>query len=228
MNVVDVAQRSPEWFAARCGSLGGSSLHEIVARTKSGYAASRASRLATLAVERLTGRTTETFQTQAMLTGIEREPDARAAYEFMTNAEVVEVGLVRHPTIGWTHASPDGLVGDDGVLEIKAPQPAQHLATLLGQSIPDKYAVQVQWEMACTGRAWADFVSYNPEFPESMQLFIQRVERDDNRIAELESEVTAFLGELELTVHRLRSKYEPDNDRESILSNPLVQNMRAG
>jgi predicted phage-related endonuclease len=210
MIIVEVDQRSPEWFAARCGSLGASALHEILARTKSGYSASRANRLAALAIEQLTGRPMETFQTQAMLTGIEREPAARIAYEFYTNVDVVEVGLVRHPTIGGSHVSPDGLVGEDGLLEIKSPQPAQHLATLMGEPIADKYIAQVQWAMACTGRAWADFVSYNPDFPESMQLFIQRVERDDKRIAELEAEVVDFLGELRLVVHRLLAKYEPD------------------
>ena len=210
MNIVVFEQRSESWFAARCGSLGASALHEAVARTKTGYSASRSNRMAVLVIEQLTGQTQDTYQNAAMLAGIEREPMARAMYEFMTNESVVEIGMARHPTIAGTHASPDGLIGSDGVLEIKAPQPAQHLSTLMGEPIQNKYVLQVQWEMACTGRKWCDFVSFNPDFPPAMQLFIKRIDRDDIFIAALEKEVAEFLSELRDTVHRLRQKYEPE------------------
>lgn len=202
-----LTQGSDEWHAARCGSLGASVLHEVVARTKSGYSASRANRMATVIVERLTGATQPTFQSQAMLEGTEREPEARSLYEFMTDADVMLVGLVRHPTVQGTHASPDGLIGADGLIEIKCPQPAQHLATLLGEKLTDRYIVQMQWQMACTGRAWCDFVSFNPDFPEAMQLFVQRVKRDDKRITELGKEVVSFLGEVEDKLGALKSRY---------------------
>jgi len=167
--------------------------------------------MATLVIERLTGKPVEIFQTGAMQDGIEREPQARAMYEFMTNSAVEQIGLARHPNISGTHASPDGLVGRDGLLEIKSPQPAQHLATLLGEPIPGKYQTQMQWQMRCCDRAWTDFVSFNPDFPPSMQIFIERVHRDEEMIAALEKDVTEFLNELRDTVHRLKAKYDPDN-----------------
>lgn len=211
MNHLELIQGTDEWRAARAGSLGASSVHEAVARTKTGWGASRATRMATLVIERLTGQPQDTFQNAAMLHGVEMEPEARLNYEFMTNATVKQIGLVRHPSIHGTHASPDGLVGTDGLLEIKCPQPAGHLSTLSGQPIPDKYMIQMQWQMKCCARDWCDFVSYNPNFPESMRLFIKRVERDADRIAELETEVAEFLAEIENKVSELRAKYEPAN-----------------
>lgn len=207
MTVIDCIQGTDEWHAARCGSLGASAVHEVVARTKTGYSASRANRMATLIVERLTGVTQETYQNAAMLHGIETEPEARSLYEFMTDADVETVGLVLHPGINGTHASPDGLIGADGLVEIKCPQPAQHLATLLGEKIADKYVVQMLWQMACTERAWCDFVSYSPAFPESMQLFVERVHCDDKRISELSGEVTAFLAEVDDKLDALSRRY---------------------
>ena len=206
MDETDLIQRSDEWVKARIGSLGASCLHEIVARTKSGYSTSRANRLAALVVERLTGRPQDTYQNAAMLHGIATEPEARAAYEFYNGVTVQEVGLVRHPTIAGTHASPDGLVGDDGLLEAKCPQPAAHLAMLMGQLIPDKYVTQMLWQMACTGRAWCDFVSYCPAFPENLRLVVQRLPREPRRIVELELEVRAFMTELDKAVAALTEK----------------------
>jgi predicted phage-related endonuclease len=138
-----------------------------------------------------------------MLHGIETEPQARAAYAFEADVDVVEVGLVRHPKIAGTHASPDGLIGGEGLLEIKCPQPAAHLALLLGESIPDKYLVQMLWQMACAERGWCDFVSYNPAFPAHLRLLVKRIHRDDERIAQLEREVIAFLSELDAAARKL-------------------------
>lgn len=198
-------QRSSEWYAARCGSLGASSLHEAVARTKSGYSASRANLLARLAVERLTGAPQETYQNAAMQHGIDTEPDARSAYAFYHDVNVEEIGIVPHPSIAGTHASPDGLVGDDGLVEIKCPNSATHLDFLLTGAIPDKYVVQMLWQMACTGRKWCDFASYDPRFPEELRLRVKRLPRDNTRIAELEYEASSFLGELEAKLASLRS-----------------------
>ncbi len=139
--------------------------------------------------------------------GTEKEPDARAAYEFRTDATVAEIGFVVHPKIDASGASPDGLVGTDGLVEIKCPNTAGHLETLLGQEIAGKYITQMMWQMACTGRAWCDFVSYDPRMPENMRLFIKRVPRDDARIAELESEVAAFLLEMAVKLSQLNSLY---------------------
>jgi len=199
----NLIQRSPEWVAARLGSLGASAVHEVVARTKTGFAASRANRMAALILERLTGQPQAEYRSFAMDAGIEMEPEARAYYAFTKDTDVKEVGLIKHPTIQWTHASPDGLVGEDGGLEIKCPQPGEHLRTLLERTIPDKYMIQMQWGMACSGRQWWDYCSYNRHFPEHLRSFIQRVPRDDRRIKELEAAVIAFLGELDQALAKL-------------------------
>lgn len=203
----DLVQGSDEWKAARIGSLGASVVHEVITKTKSGYAASRANRMATVLLERLTGKSIDIFQTQAMQQGIEREPEARAAYCFLTDGKVTEVGIFKHPELKGTHASPDGLVGDNGLVEIKCPQPAQHLETLLSQQIPDKYIVQCLWQMRCTGRQWCDYVSYNPDFPVNMRLFIRRVPRDIARLDEIEKSVAGFLHELNHKFEELTNLY---------------------
>lgn len=203
-------QGSQEWFDARLGRVTASRVADVVAKTKSGYSASRANYAAQLIAERLTGTVAESYSNAAMQHGTDTEPQARMAYEFYRDADVVEVGFVAHPSIAETGASPDGLVKADGLVEIKCPNTATHIDTLLGGSVPGKYVTQIQWQLACTGRAWCDFVSFDPRLPESMRLFVQRVERDDERIAELEQEVTAFLGEVAEKVRALKSKYEPE------------------
>ena len=207
MQQLDLIQGTQEWRNARAGSLGSSSLHEVVARTKTGWSASRANRMSTLIVERLTGIPQETYVNAAMQDGIEREPEARAAYAFRTDADVVEVGIALHPSIKGTHASPDGLVGTDGLVEIKCPQQSAHLALLLGEAIPSKYLIQMQWQLRCCDRAWADFVSYNPSFPENMRLFIQRIKRDDGHISELESAVRQFIAEIDEKIAALNARF---------------------
>lgn len=200
-------QGTPEWHAARCGSLGASSIADALAKTKTGWGATRANVLARLAIERLTGQPQEGFQNQAMRDGIEREPEARAAYQFKRLVLVKQVGLIKHPTITGSHASPDGEVGSDGLLEIKAPTHATHMETLLGASIPQKYTYQMQWQMACAGRAWCDFASYHPAFPDNMKIHITRINRDDRHIAELEAQVREFLHELQMKLVELTARY---------------------
>ncbi len=204
-----IEQRSDAWFATRCGKVTASRIADLMAKTKSGPSASRKNYAAQLVLERLTGTVAQSFTNAAMQHGIDTEPLARDAYQQERLCTVEEVGFVDHPTIAMTGASPDGLIGDDGLVEIKCPQPAGHLETLLGQSAPEKYRLQMAWQMACTGRAYCDYVSYSPDFPEPMQIFVQRIERDDALIAELEREVAAFLAEIDDTVTRLRAAYEP-------------------
>lgn len=200
-------QRSEEWFMARHGKVTASRIADIVAKTKSGYSASRANYAAQLIAERLTGQTQESYTNAAMQWGTEQEPAARAAYEFYSDASVELCGFIPHPKIGMSGASPDGLVGDDGLLEIKCPNTATHIETLSGTKIPEKYITQMQWQMACTGRAWCDFVSFDPRMPEDMRAFIKRITRDDKRIAELEAEVSGFLSEVEAKVAELTKLY---------------------
>jgi len=196
-------QGSAEWLQARCGKVTASKVADLIAKTKSGWGASRANYMAQLIAERLTGNPAESFTSTAMQWGTDTEPQARAAYEFLTDATVAEVGLVPHPSIEDAAASPDGLVGDDGMLEIKCPNTSTHIDTLLGQKVPAKYMTQMQWQMACAERQWCDFVSFDPRMPAHLQMFVQRVERDDERIAELEKMVTEFIAELVAKIEQL-------------------------
>lgn len=205
MSDLDLIQGSDAWLEARVGSLGASRIAEAVARTKTGWGASRANLMAEMVAERLTGTPADRFTNAAMQWGTEKEPEARAAYEFLTDVDVAVVGIVRHPSIAGTHASPDGLVGGEGLVEIKAPNTATHIETLLSQKVAEKYVLQMQWQMCCTGRAWCDFVSYDPRMPERMRLFIKRVVRDQETIARLEKEVADFLKELEEKVATLNA-----------------------
>jgi len=205
-----IEQRSPEWFAARCGLVTASKVADVIARTKTGWGASRANYMAQLVAERLTGTVAESFTNAAMQWGTDMEPQARSTYEFFTNASVEETSFIVHPSIAETGASPDGYVGGDGLVEIKCPNTATHIETLLSGTVAGKYVTQIQWQLACTGRAWCDFVSFDPRMPATMSLFIKRVPRDDAMVASLEKDVSEFLTELRDTVSRLRAKYEAE------------------
>lgn len=200
-------QGTQEWLRERLGKVTASRIADMMAKTKSGWGASRANYAAQLVAERLTGNLTETFQNEAMRWGTEKEPEARAAYEWTTDCSVELVGFVPHPTIAMAGASPDGRVGTDGLVEIKCPGTAQHLATLLGEPIADKYIKQMQFQMACDGRQFCDWVSYDPRLPERMRLFVQRVERDSKLIFQIEHEVSEFLAEIDETISQLRKRY---------------------
>lgn len=198
-----IVQGSDAWFESRLGRVTASRVSDVMAKTKSGYSTSRANYMAELVAERLTGKTSNGFKSADMIWGTECEPLARAAYEAETGVLVSETGMVAHPTIEMAGASPDGLVGSDGLLEIKCPKTATHIATLLSDIAPSEYIQQMQWQMACTGRQWVDFVSFDPRLPSDMQMFVQRVERDARLIAEYEAEIVKFLGEVSATVEKL-------------------------
>jgi putative phage-type endonuclease len=207
MSDAELVQNTEAWKLARCGSIGASDVPNIIRKTKTGYSTTRANLMALKTLERLTGRPMDPFQTQAMLQGHEREPIARAMYEFMHDVTVETIGLVRHPQIEGSHASPDGTISELGLIEIKCPQPAAHLDTLLNEKIENDYFVQMQWQMAATGRHWVDYVSFNPDFPSSMQLWSERIERSQEVIDQLEDEVRLFLKELEGKVAELKKRY---------------------
>ena len=199
----DIEQGTPEWHQQRCGKATASRISDIVAKTKSGYSTSRANYMAQLVVERMTNQVAESYTNAAMEWGIENEPFARAAYELKTGNMVNQVGAIDHPSIPMSAASPDGLVGDDGCLEIKCPNTATHIDTLLGDEPAKKYYDQMQWQMVCANRSWCDFVSFDPRMPAHLQLFVRRIERNDIYIAELESEVVRFLAEVDNKVKKL-------------------------
>ena len=196
-------QRTPEWHAARLGKATGSRIADIVAKTKAGYSTSRVNYAAQLVCERLTGVAGESFVSAAMQWGSEKEPEAQRLYAFEHDTEVVKVGFLDHPKIAMSGASPDGLIGEVGLIEVKCPITATHIDTLLGQTIPGRYRTQMQWQLAVSGRRWCDFVSYDPRLPADLRLFTRRVHRDAAMIAALEREVTGFLAEVGDTLARL-------------------------
>ena len=202
-----VEQGSPEWHAMRAGKVTASKLADLLAKTKTGWGASRANYMAQLVAERLTGQVADSFKSPAMEWGTATEAEARQTYEFYQDCIVAPVDFVPHPTIPMSGASPDGLLGTDGVLELKCPNTSTHIETLLGQSVPGKYMWQVQWQLACTGRRFADFVSFDPRMPEEMRLFVRRVDRDDEMISEATKQVIAFLAEVDEKVAQLTRLY---------------------
>jgi len=207
-------QRTEEWFTARLGKVTASRLADLMAKTKTGYGASRENYMAELIVERLTQTPPVGFNSAAIQWGIENEPFARQAYEEFAIVSVVETGFVPHPSIEMAGASPDGLVDDEGLVEIKCPNTATHINTMLSGNAPTKYILQMQWQMACTGRKWCDFVSYDPRMPKEYRLFIKRVDRDDDKIKEMEAEVIKFLTELDQKLSALeKSVSEASNER---------------
>ena len=200
----DIEQGTDEWFAIRCGKVTASRVADVIATTKSGYSASRANYEAQLICEILTGKPAESFTNVAMQWGTETEPLARAQYELKTGNMVNQIGFVVHPIIEQAGASPDGLIGEDGCIEIKCPNTSTHLDTLLSQKVPSKYITQMTWQMVCTGRKWCDFVSYDPRLPENLQLYIERIELDEDYAKKLQNEVVMFLVEVNEKVEKLR------------------------
>lgn len=196
-------QGTAEWLAERAGKVTASALSNVMmAKTTAGYQ----NYLAQLICERLTGQPVETFKSAAMEYGTETEPQARAFYELETGLTVAECGFIPHPSLEWSGASPDGLIGDDGLVEIKCPQPAKHIKNLMGGTIDKAYSLQMAWQMECTGREWCDFVSFNPSFPDHLQLQITRVERDAELVEEIKAAVTAFLADLDGKLRALQAR----------------------
>jgi putative phage-type endonuclease len=199
----EISQGSDQWFAARIGKVTASRVADVIAKTKTGFSTSRDNYMAQLVCERLTGQKGESFTNAAMQWGTETEPLARLSYEVAQNVLVDEVGFVPHPSIIMAGASPDGLVGDDGLLEIKCPNTATHIETLLSQTVPNKYNTQMQFQMACTNRSWCDFVSFDNRLPSELQLFVKRVPRDNMYIRLMEEEIVKFLNELDIKIAQL-------------------------
>jgi putative phage-type endonuclease len=202
MNIVDCAQGTPEWLAARAGKVTASMISNVLMKPETaGYRDYQAQ----LVAEILTGKAQGSdFTNAAMQFGTETEPLARSAYEADTGFSVDQVGMVIHPTIERSGASPDGLVGNSGLAEIKCPKVATHLAYLVAGVVPTTYKNQMSWQMACTGRDWCDFVSFRPDLPENLQLFVVRYQRDPAKIAEMETAVVSFLAGVDQMIKKLK------------------------
>ena len=201
-----IEQGSPEWLAIRLGKVTASRITDVLAKGKSGEAATREDYRTELLVQRLTNEPGESFTNAAMEWGTQTEPMARIAYEAYANVFVEQVAFVDHPTIEWFGCSPDGLVGETGLVEIKCPASKNHLKYLLAGKPPAKYVPQMQCQMAVTGREWCDFVSYDPRLPEDLQLFVVRLERDVSYIMAMEEEVSKFLGEVSEMYSKLKER----------------------
>jgi putative phage-type endonuclease len=200
-----IEQGTNEWLQLRLGKVTASRVADIMAKTKTGVSASRGNYLIELALQRVTGNIEPMYTNDAMAWGTATEPQARVAYEVKTGNFVDQIAFVEHDIIEWFGCSPDGLVGKDGLIEIKCPNSATHWATIKDKKPPNKYVIQMQTQMACTGRKWCDFVSFDPRMPERSQLFICRVERDQTMIDEIEAEVMKFLIEVFDEVNLMRS-----------------------
>ena len=204
MKILSMPQGSPEWLAARAGKVTASRINDVMAaKTTAAYRDYRAQ----IVAEILTGQPQESgFTNAAMQWGTEQEKFARAEYELACDWTVDEIGIVLHPTIERGAASPDGLVSTNGLVEIKCPKTATHLQTLIDKKQPRQYENQMLWQMACTGREWCDFVSYDPRLPDDLQLFVHRFDRDDKRIKEIEAAVTQFLSEVNEMIDNIRKQ----------------------
>ncbi len=189
-------QGSPEWKQARVGLVTASRSGELISTTKRGESAARRNYRTELVCEILTGQPYPRYVSAEMQWGSEQEPFARAAYELDRDVLVEQCGFVLHPEISRFGCSPDGLVGSDGLLQIKCPNTSTHLTWMMGQAVPVEHKAQMLAEMACTGRAWCDFVSYDPRLPAHLQLFIQRFDRDEQAVANLEAAVVHFNSEI--------------------------------
>jgi hypothetical protein len=196
-----------EWKLERSGCVTASRVSDVLARIKSGEAAARRDYKFQLIAERLSGTAQDDGYVSAeMLFGIENEQAAREAYEAAEGVLVEQVGFIKHPRIERSGASPDGCIGDNGLIEIKVPKLATHLNYLLDGVVPTKYQPQILWQLACTGRQYCDFVSFRPDLPPELQLFKVRFIRDDARIREMEAETVVFLAEVDELVAKLKQR----------------------
>jgi len=202
MNIVDCEQGTPEWLAARAGKVTASMVSAVLMKPET---AGFRDYQAQIVAEILTGKPQGSdYSNAAMQFGTETEPLARSAYEVHTGFAVDQVGMVIHPTIDRAGASPDGLLGHSGLVEIKCPKVSTHLGYLIAGVVPTGYKNQMMWQMACTGRAWCDFVSFRPDLPENLQLFVMPLHRDEAKIAEMETAVIAFLAGVDQMIEKLK------------------------
>ena len=193
-------QGTEEWKLARLGKVTASRVS--AARAKKGTA-TRADYIADIITERLTGSPIESFSNAHMEWGTQNEPLARAAYEIKTGIWVEQVAIVDHPRIHGFAASPDGLVWTDGLLEIKCPKTSTHLGWMMKGEPPSEHKHQMLAQLACTGREWVDFVSFDPRLPEHLQLFVVRFQPERKDIEDLEKDVMTFLAEVDTMQRKL-------------------------
>lgn len=217
-------QHTQEWWDDRRGKATASRMGDLMRRLKrGGWGADRDNYLREKVAERITGKNRDRKKVASLDHRLELEPDARAAYEFYYECDVTTVGFIDHPRIPNAGASPDGLVGSEGGLEIKCLDSQGHIDLILAGGIDEDYILQCHFGMACTGRQWWDFVAFCPEMPEEGKLWVQRVERDEAKIAEIESAVIEFLAEVDQKVEQVRATLRGSSSLEQALSSSLDQ-----
>jgi YqaJ-like viral recombinase domain len=218
----ELIQGSPEWFALRAGKVTASRIGDLMRRTQKGWGADRKHYLAKLVAERITGKPMAQRTVLSLERRLEVEPEARSAYEFYSDNTVTEVGFIPHPRIPDCGASPDGLIGDAGGLEIKCCDTPAHIEMLTTGAIDPDYVLQCQFGMSCTERQWWDFASYDPLMPEDLKLFVRRIHRDEERIANMESQVIEFLAEVDVKVQQLVALREGSSPLAAVLEKSLA------
>ena len=201
------SQSSIEWLMDRCGKVTASRFKDVIDTLKNGKpGAARERYLWEVVIERLTGKPTEHYTSTAMQWGTEREVFARIDYEAKTGAFVTETGFIPHPSIDLCGGSPDGLIGDDGGIEIKCPfNSAVHLGTILN-GMPEDHMAQVQGLMWITGREWFDFVSFDPRMPAELQMYVQRIPRHNEFIVNMEYKIIAFQSDAAALIESLHAR----------------------
>jgi putative phage-type endonuclease len=196
------------WKRARIGRVTASNIADVMAKGKSGEAIGRYKYKVKIVAERITGVAQESFSNAAMEWGVEQEPFAAMAYDVSRETMSERTGLWVHPDINWLGASPDRLVGEDGLLEIKCPNTTTHLTNIFENRVPSEYIKQIQCQLWVTGRQWCDFVSFDPRVGKRNELFVCRVQRDDSLIETMRTEVLQFLSEVDSLVNQLESNHE--------------------
>ncbi|EJF82923.1 lambda exonuclease family protein [Candidatus Bartonella washoeensis] len=203
-------QRTAEWFQARLGKVTASNVYNVLNKTAKGLPTSKYEDYKMkLITERLTGEISQSYTTPAMQWGIEHEEDALKEYEFIYDTNVTRCGFVQHPKMEMAGASPDGLIGEDGLIEVKCPQSTSHLRFFMYDEIKPEYIAQMQFQMACTGRKWCHFMSYNPQFvgrSTGLRMKIKRIFRDEKHIEEINKAVESFLAEIEQDMKQILTK----------------------
>lgn len=202
----DIAQGTPEWFKMKCGFIGASRIADIMSEGKGGAESTgRKNYRAELVCQRLTGCVTESFGNAYTQRGTEDEGAARECYSFVTGYDIKQTSFLFHPTLPFSGCSPDGLIGEDGLVEIKRKIPAHHIEYIFKNRVPPEYVKQMTWQLAVTGRKWNDFCSYCPELPENMQLFICRLHRDEEAIKAMETAVIEFNASVDKMIEDLKA-----------------------
>lgn len=206
----EMEQRTAQWFQARLGKVTASNVYNVLSKTAKGTPKSKYEDYKIkLMTERLTGEISQSYPTPAMQWGIEHEEEALKEYAFIYDTEVTRCGFIQHPTINMAGASPDGLIGENGLIEVKCPQSPNHLRFFIDDNIKPEYHAQMQFQMACTERQWCDFISYDPRFAGDssyLRMKIKRIYRDDKQIEQINQAVEAFLAEIEQEIQRISTK----------------------